>query len=176
MVIQSYPGFHLILRPTNIWSTPGFIVIGRVNFYLVEIQASQCPLLLSGRNPRLQCSLPLSGPNPGFTMRYTIIMSNPGFMVSRTAIWSNPIFTIPHFLSGRNPGFRTNQVVIRSHPGFPLTVGFTSIWSNPGFLVTGWVNCYLVVIQASQCPLTLIWSQSRLHDISYHYLVKTQAS
>ena len=74
VVIQSHPGFHLILRPTNIRSTPGFLVISRVNFYLVEIQGSQGPLLLSGRNlgfsffyrylvviQASRCLIPLSG-------------------------------------------------------------------------------------------------------------------
>ena len=117
VVIQSHPSFHFILGPTNIRSTPGFIVIGRVNCYLVEIQASQCLVSLSGRNL-------------GFTMFYTIIWSNPVFMVSCTVIWSipgfsplplsgrNPGFTTFYFLSGRIPGFIRNQVVIWSHPGF----------------------------------------------------------
>ena len=150
-------GIPLDLRPTNIRSSPGFLVIGRVNYYLVEIQASQRPLLLSSRNPRLQCLLPLSGCNPGFVMYYTIIWSNPGFMVSYTAIWSIPGFTITcqgfNYFSGRSPGFivwwRKNQDIIRSNLGFNFNLRPTNIWSIPGFLVIGRVNYYLVEFRAS---------------------------
>ena len=97
--------------------------------YLVVIQDSRCIIPLSGRIQASWCHVLLSGRNPGFTILY--------------------------FLSGQNLGFRRNQVVIWSHPGFPLTVGPTNIRSNPGFIVIGRVNCYLVEIQASQCPLRL---------------------
>ena len=150
------------LGHTNIRSTPGFLVIVQVNCYLVEIQASQC-------------LVPLSGRNPGFTMFHTIIWSNPGFMVSCTAIWSIPGFTIPYFLSGRIPGFRRNQVVIQSHPGFHLILRPTNIRSTPGFIVIGRVDCYLVEIQASQCPL-LLSGRNPGFSVFYRYLVVIQAS
>ena len=50
VVIRSPPVFLLILGPTNIRLDPGFKVIGRVNCYLVNIQDSQCTLLLSGQH------------------------------------------------------------------------------------------------------------------------------
>ena len=59
-----------------------------------------------------------------------------------------------------------------------MTFRPTNIRSNLGFIVTGRVKCYLVVIQASQCPsllygrnpgftvsCTIIWSKSRLHGL-----------
>ena len=146
------------LGHTNIRSTPGFLVIVQVNCYLVEIQALQCLILLSGRNLRLQCPLLLSGRNPGFTMFHTIIWSNPGFMVSCTAIWSIPGFTIPYFLSGRNPGFRRNQVVIQSHPGFHLILRPTNIRSISG-LHSNWLDRLLFGRNPSfTVSPTIIWS------------------
>ena len=102
---------------------------------MVEIQASKCLVLLSGRNP-------------GFTMCYTIIWSNSGFMVSCTAIWS--ISKLHNTLLSCFPvDFQASPLVFmiyhyladsRLHGVFVLLSG-----RNPGFTVTCWgLNYYPV--------------------------------
>ena len=51
MLFGRIRAFNLNLGHTNIRSTPGFLVIVQVNYYLVEIQTSQGLVLLSGRDP-----------------------------------------------------------------------------------------------------------------------------
>ena len=85
-----------ILGPTNIRLNPGFKVIGRVNCYLVNIQASQYTLLLSGQHP-------------GFTMSCIAIWSMSGLHDTLLLIWSTSRFqkNLQGILlfSGRSSGF-----------------------------------------------------------------------
>ena len=158
--------------------------------------------LLSGRNPDFAISHFLSGRNPGFRTNQVVIWSHPGFELNlgHTNIRPTPGFLVTVHVNFYLVGIQASQCLTsylveiqaseqikwlsgRIRPSLWM-LGFTSIRSNPGFIVTGWVNCYLVVIQASQCSLrlsgrnpgftmyhTTIWSKSRLRSTLGCYLV-----
>ena len=88
------PGFPLILGPTNIQLNPGFKVIGRVNCYLVKIQASQCTSLLYGKNPGftiLYCYLVKIQASRYLTSYLVNIQASEG---NQMVTWLNPGFKV----------------------------------------------------------------------------------